>query len=393
MKKRSLFPIMLIGFTLGLTSCNEDSKKEDITTNPFANLPADSGQKPTTEQMDAAIANFVDNVAIPTYAELVNKMTLLKNAVDKFIASGTKTDLENACDAWRDARKPWEESEAFLFGAADKKSYDPSLDSWPLDKEGIDQILETGNWDAIEGDVNEDESAVNPPQNLRGFHTAEYLLFNEGDARDIADYTNNMKIYLQKVVTRMLSDVTNMHKGWTTGLPGDEDLPTAYGAALKEHNGTYGISSIYVAIETMLNDNNGMAAIANEVGTAKIADPVNAWNSGDKEGGVLAVESWYSWNSLTDYVDNIVSIKNCYLGGRNGEYNEAESLSALVKIINPTLDQLIRQQIEDTMDAINDIPKPFRNNLGASVEIKKAQNACAYLNTGLGLVRGKLASN
>ena len=164
MKKRSLFPILLIGFTLGLTSCNEDSKKEDITTNPFANLPADSGQKPTTEQMDAAIANFVDNVAIPTYAELVNKMTLLKNAVDKFIASGTKTDLENACDAWRDARKPWEESEAFLFGAADKKSYDPSLDSWPLDKEGIDQILETGNWDAIEGDVNEDESAVNPFQ-------------------------------------------------------------------------------------------------------------------------------------------------------------------------------------------------------------------------------------
>ena len=80
------------------------------------------------------------------------------------------------------------------------------MDSWPLDKEGIDQILETGNWDAIEGDVNEDESAVNPPQNLRGFHTAEYLLFNEGDARDIADYTNNMKIYLQKVVTRMLSD-------------------------------------------------------------------------------------------------------------------------------------------------------------------------------------------
>lgn len=58
MKKRSLFPILLIGFTLGLTSCNEDSKKEDITTNPFANLPADSGQKPTTEQMDAAIANY-----------------------------------------------------------------------------------------------------------------------------------------------------------------------------------------------------------------------------------------------------------------------------------------------------------------------------------------------
>ena len=386
---------MAMGVCMAMTSCSEDSKKEDVSPNPFAGFNTPDSGTATDDELKAAVATYVDDVVIPTYQDMYNKVTALNTAVQKLSTSSSDNDVANAADAWVAARKPWEKSEAFLYGPADLNKLDPSLDSWPLDKGGIDAILQSGNWeDAVGGDVDDgDDAPADAPQNLRGFHTAEYLLFNEGDARDIADYTNNMKIYLQKVVTRMLSDVTNMHKGWTTGLPGDEDLPTAYGAALKEHNGTYGISSIYVAIETMLNDNNGMAAIANEVGTAKIADPVNAWNSGDKEGGVLAVESWYSWNSLTDYVDNIVSIKNCYLGGRNGEYNEAESLSALVKIINPTLDQLIRQQIEDTMDAINDIPKPFRNNLGASVEIKKAQNACAYLNTGLGLVRGKLASN
>ena len=353
----------------------------------FANLPADSGQKPTTEQMDAAIANFVDNVAIPTYAELVNKMTLLKNAVDKFIASGTKTDLENACDAWRDARKPWEESEAFLFGAADKKSYDPSLDSWPLDKEGIDQILETGNWDAIEGDVNEDESAVNPPQNLRGFHTAEYLLFEDGEAKKITDLDANKIGYLKAVVGRMSKDTELLLKGWTEGKNLENG---AYKDAMKAPNGTYSISNIKQSVAMILNSDNGAEGIANEVGATKIGDPVDKWNSGDKEGGVLAVESWYSWNSLDDYTDNIYSIRNAYYGSLDGTVASA-SLCSIMKKVNPTLNDMVVKQIQETITAINDIPHPFRNNLGATTEVKNAQNQCAFLCSGLALVRGKLA--
>ena len=40
---------------------------------------------------------------------------------------------------------------------------------------------------------------------------------------------------------------------------------------------------MYQAIELMLNGNNGMAGISNEVGSAKITDPVTAWNGSNKD--------------------------------------------------------------------------------------------------------------
>lgn len=77
--------------------------------------------------MSAVVATFVDEVALPTYKDMLTKMTAYKNAVDKFIASGSKNDLADACDAWRAVRVPWEQSEAFLFGVADLAQLDPSL--------------------------------------------------------------------------------------------------------------------------------------------------------------------------------------------------------------------------------------------------------------------------
>mgnify|MGYP000139148768 CR=1 FL=1 len=135
---------------------------------------------------------------------------------------------------------------------------------------------------------------------------------------------------------------------------------------------------------------NGAEGIANEVGATKIGDPVDKWNSGDKEGGVLAVESWYSWNSLDDYTDNIYSIRNAYYGSLDGTVASA-SLCSIMKKVNPTLNDMVVKQIQETITAINDIPHPFRNNLGATTEVKNAQNQCAFLCSGLALVRGKLA--
>jgi len=102
------------------------------------------------------------------------------------------------------------------------------------------------------------------------------------------------------------------------------------------------------------------------------------WNSGDKEGGVLAVESWYSWNSLDDYTDNIYSIRNAYYGSLDGTVASA-SLCSIMKKVNPTLNDMVVKQIQETITAINDIPHPFRNNLGATTEVKNAQNQFSFL--------------
>ena len=198
----------------------------------------------------------------------------------------------------------------------------------------------------------------------------------------------------------MGSDTQDLYNGWLKGL-GTSDVPSSYAEAMKKHDGSaYSIGNVYQAIELMLNGNNGMAGISNEVGSAKITDPVTAWNGSNKDAtapntpGVLAVEAWYSWNSLDDYKNNIVSIKNAYFGGRDLDEESASesSLHALTKMINPTLDSLMVVQIDKTIDAINAIGYPFRNNLGDTEHINTATEACADLTTGLGVVKAKFTN-
>ena len=391
MKRNVLFLCLTLGCSLGFAACGDNNGEEFVPKEwSFTNLPDDSGSRPTAEQLSATVTQYVDHVVLPTYKDMLDKMTLYKQSVDAFLSSGSQNDLDNACDAWRNVRVPWEESEAFLYGVADLGQYDPSLDTWPLDRDGITQVITGGDF----SDFNEDSEVA---QNLRGFHTAEMLLFENGDPRNASELTANEKTYLRLVSERMLKDTEELYNGWKDGL-GRDPIPSSYAEAMKAHDGSSdyaGLNSAAQAIELILNGNNGMAGIANEVGTAKIMDPVNLWNGGDQEGGVLAVESWYSWNSLTDFHDNIISIKNSYFGGRDldAETASENSISSMIKMVNPTLDSLVIVQIEKTIEAIDNIPAPFRDHLDAATEINAASKACTDLRDGLELVSNKLAGN
>ena len=65
--------------------------------------------------------------------------------------------------------------------------------------------------------------------------------------------------------------------------------------------------SALVCVEQIID---GCCDIANEVGNAKIGDPYDLWNSGQQTKALYAVESWYSWHSIDDYSNNILSVRN-----------------------------------------------------------------------------------
>jgi predicted lipoprotein len=141
------------------------------------------------------------------------------------------------------------------------------------------------------------------------------------------------------------------------------------------------------AIRTILED--GFANISNEVGSAKIGEPNGFAKDNDIESAVYAVESWYSWNSITDYSDNIISIKNGYCGRKSNTINAAvnsNSISALTKTIDADLDAEVNDAIDGAYNAIKSMTAPFRNNLtGAKVDA--AMDACADLTE---IVEGRL---
>lgn len=133
------------------------------------------------------VANYVDVVVVPTYGDLKKKNEALKAAVDAFAANPSDDAFEACAQAWLDARMPWETSEAFLFGPVGDLGLDPNMDSWPLDQNGIYNVLTSGKYDDLNwsGDFDEDNDAIANAQALRGFHTLEYLIFKDGKARTI----------------------------------------------------------------------------------------------------------------------------------------------------------------------------------------------------------------
>lgn len=137
------------------------------------------------ETLDAIVDNYVDAVVLPTYQALMEKNNALFAAVTAFRSNPSNTNFDLACEAWLVAREPWEKSEAFLFGPVDVLGLDPNMDSWPLDQDNIVQILKSGNFDGLEWGTGDNDEAIEAAQNVRGFHTLEFLLFKDGNPRTI----------------------------------------------------------------------------------------------------------------------------------------------------------------------------------------------------------------
>ena len=57
------------------------------------------------------------------------------------IITGSQAALDKACSDWKTARAYWENSEAFLFGAAGDFGIDPHIDSWPLDEDAFNTLM------------------------------------------------------------------------------------------------------------------------------------------------------------------------------------------------------------------------------------------------------------
>ena len=365
----SLAMMGLTTFTACSSSDDDNKKKEE----PSEITIQDS-------EYDAIINQYVDNVVLPTYNDLKTKNSALYQAVVAFGDAPSNANFQAICDAWLVAREPWESSEAFLFGPVADYGLDPNMDSWPLDQEAIVNMLTSQQWNDMKwtGDYNEDDEAIAAAQNVRGFHTLEFLAFRDGKARTLNDAATDGEAanavynesnatawaqYMRNTAQLLVDDVTLLCDAWNNG----------YATTFKNHNGgdfTSGLSCIEQLID-------GCIDIAGEVGDAKIGDPYDLYVSGKTNEALYAVESWYSWHSRDDYTNNIYSIRNAYYGSLDGSIN-TNSLSKLVAKYNPALDTDVKNAIDAAAKAIQAIPQPFRNNIN-SKEAAAAMDACAEL--------------
>ncbi len=137
------------------------------------------------ETLDPVITQYVDKVVMPTYKELAELNSKLNDAVLAFKANPSNEGFVACSIAWLNARAPWEQSEAFLFGPVDELQLDPNMDSWPLDQDQIVQILNSQDFNDLNWSEGDADDKVESAQSLRGFHTLEFLIFKDGKARTV----------------------------------------------------------------------------------------------------------------------------------------------------------------------------------------------------------------
>lgn len=358
--KKNLLIVAAMAAGLSLTSCSEDKSEEIVE---------DSKLEMTV--LDPIVTTYADGVVIPTYKALMEKNGALYDAVSELCANPSDKAFEDAAEAWLESREPWEKSEAFLFGPVDALGLDPNMDSWPLDQAGIEQILASGDWGALEWT---EDSEAEAAQGVRGFHTLEYLLFKDGEARTTSDedYVKAPEAwcnYMKAVANLLKKDATELYEAWATSYNNGD----AYVNIFKNHsNSTY--PTALACIEEIVD---GCITIADEVGNAKIGDPYNLYMSGKTTEALYAVESWYSWHSKDDYTNNIYSIRNAYYGSLTTSIS-SNSIASLVAKQNISLDKEVKAAITAAENAIQAIPTPFRNHINSS-ESEAAMDACADL--------------
>lgn len=372
MKKTTVFILSALTACAGFTSCSDSNNDE----------PSELSAKERV--LKEATVAYVNNTVLPTYKGMADnaiELSDLCEAIQSKHAAGTlaTSDIEAAAKAWKAARKYWELSEAFLFGPASDHNIDPHIDSWPLAQTAMEEML------AEIRNGKEYSTDNNLTYGLLGFHSIEYMLFElteDGNSSKYhsLNYTPEELVYLTLVAEDLRNQCVCLEACWA----GLDNVSAEKQSIIEEAELDYGknhgdmminagqAGSIYKTYQAVAEEIiQGCIDIADEVGNTKIGRPCGGSSEEDRS----YIESPYSLNSIEDFVDNIKSIKNSYLGSNA---NDA-SISDYIKSVNPELDTEMREAIDNAIAAIEKIVEPFAKNANSD----EARNAVQVVGTDL----------
>ncbi len=348
-----------------LASCNKDK-------------PAENGLTENQKKMASVVENYVPNVVYGTYKALADETENLYNALNAASQKGvnalTQNDIDAICATFLNARKYWEQSEAFLYGPATTFGIDPHIDTWPLDVEALATALSNADQVAmLEGEDGIGYAGAKLGQELLGFHGIEFIIFREGKNRTVAalqsketdeafakyNVTGEQELVYATAVAGDLRD--NCYRLYASWNP---DAEKKYTDRMEE-----------IEAETEIN---GKVYGANILGAAKLGSSFETWEEvlstilvggcsnicaevadvkmGNAHSGedVNYIESPYSEKSFQDFIDNILSIQYTLYGGRDASAPAANSILTLLKDLGYADASAIQTKLDAAVKALKD---------------------------------------
>jgi len=385
MKKLFKFAVVVaasILLTVNFSSCNKD--------------PQNNTEEANKAQKEAIVKQYLNHTVYPTYAQLAEKSDALVENLEALKSNMTQANVNAATATFLEARKWWEMSEAFLYGAASDFGIDPHIDSWPLDEDAFNNLMASPNMIAqLATDEDGTVAGEQLGNALLGFHGIEYILFRDGQPRNMADLSGDMMTYVVAVSRDLRNRCFQLEVSWNANAPqAHKDLmeELELRTTVNSSNNTYGENMLQSgqAGSTYATFTNALEAIAD--GCIDIADEVGTSKIGKCHTGedVTYVESPYSQKSIIDFYDNIISVKNAYMGGMEGQRDEALSLHTYIKDNNADLDTKAMNAINNALTKIQNMKAPFVQ-FYADASAGEAMEACQDLSDVMAEVKAEFS--
>lgn len=415
--------------TTSMVSCSSDDEN-DTPVNVT---------KEQNEAIEALVKQYLNDVVYPTYTNLANESENLYNKISALkvkLKAGTtvsQSEIDAICTSYKTARKYWEQSEAFLYGAASDFEIDPHIDTWPLDVPTLGEDLtddaKIARLDAADGIEYARTSLT--AENL-GFHGIEFIFFRDGKNRSAAFFNNDEKESNSDITAK--GDVTGKEEViFATAVAGDlrdkcfqlevawnpnanaahksrvaecaktsDDFETkvsknglTYGEnlmAVNAGNSTY--NSWKKVIEEILV--GGCSNICAEVADQKMGQAYRAaTGTGDSDDDPNYIESPYSHNSFTDFYGNIMSIQNALYNNVEGTSATNSSVMSYLMKYNPTEASALQTKLTAALAALQacqNSGKSFVENPGATC-VKTAMEAIGELDNELNAAANWILKN
>ena len=333
----------------------------------FATIAPAQAQAPAEADV---LATYAD-IALAGYEDSLSTAKALGTAVDALIATPSAETLAAAREAWKAARIPYQQTEAYRFGNAIVDAWEGRVNAWPLDEGLIDYVDATSYGESDENalytanvianpEIKIDGNAVDAseitPAFLQGtlqeaggieanvatgYHAIEFLLWGQdlngtgpgaGDRKatdfDPANCTNGncerRAQYLKAATDLLIADLEEMVGNWT-----------AEGAA-----------------RTALPE-GGLATILTGMGSLSFGEV-----AGERmKLGLLLHDpeeehDCFSDNTHVSHLYDAVGVRNVYLGTykrTDGAVVQGPSLSQVVAAKDPALDAELRGLLDDTV--------------------------------------------
>ena len=422
MKKIFKFALLFAAtcmMTMGMTACSSDDDKNDTV----------DVTKEQNDAIEALTKQYLSDVVYPTYTNLANESEGLFNKISALkskLKAGTavsQSEIDDICTSYKNARKYWEQSEAFLYGAASDFEIDPHIDTWPLDVPTLGEDLaddaKIARLDAADGIEYARTSLT--AENL-GFHGIEFIFFRDGNNRSAAFFNNDEKetdsditakgevtgreevIFATAVAGDLRDKCFQLEVAWnanasaahksrvTECAKSSDDFETkvsknglTYGenlTAVNDGNSTY--NSWKKVVEEILV--GGCSNICAEVADQKMGQAYRAaTGTGDAEDDPNYIESPYSHNSFTDFYGNIMSIQNALYNNVEGASATDSSVMSYLKKYNATEAATLQTKLTAALEALKacqDSGKSFVEAPGATC-VKAAMDAISELDNEL----------